>query len=178
MLCARVQCLKGAGIWPFAAISAQVLALLVEGEEGRRAEGWTSEFSTGTSECPTWALRVPAYTWTSACVFGTLPVLSGSYNCASNRYYLSRKLALLTSFDHHGCSKTATITLIHKTNFTHLHVQFVFTDHICKITFLGVFWGLQPLPGKYEQIIIMKNSDETPKPNLNRREVGHCSVFM
>jgi len=49
-----MQCLKWAGICPSAGISAQMLALFVEGEEGRRAEGWTSaEFSIGTSEFPT-----------------------------------------------------------------------------------------------------------------------------
>lgn len=122
ILCAQMQCLKGAGIFPFTGISAQMLALFVEGEEGRRAEGWTSEFSICTSELPTWALCVPPYTWTRACILGTLPVLSSSYSCASNRYYLSRKLALLTSFDHHSCSKTTTITLIHKT-ISHPHTS-------------------------------------------------------
>lgn len=53
ILCAQMQCLKGAGIFPFTGISAQMLALFVEGEESRRAEGWTSEFSICTSELPT-----------------------------------------------------------------------------------------------------------------------------
>lgn len=44
MLCAQMQCLKGAGICLFTAISAQMLTLSVEGEEGGRAEGWILNF--------------------------------------------------------------------------------------------------------------------------------------
>lgn len=50
MLRAQMQSSKGTGVCPSAGKSAPMLAFFVEGEGGRRAGGWTSEFSIGTSE--------------------------------------------------------------------------------------------------------------------------------
>lgn len=89
-----------------------MLAVFVEGEGGREAKGWTSKYSIGISEFPKHWMNLHILELGLVCL---APYLC-SDSCIGSRYYLSRKLALLTCFDHHGCSNTTTITLIHNNN--------------------------------------------------------------
>lgn len=63
----------------------------------------------------------------------------------------------ITSLENLLCLQPLTITAAAKLllllwsikqSLTPTQIQFIFTDYICKIIFSGVFWGLQPLPGK------------------------------
>lgn len=98
-----MQCLMGTCICPFAGKSAPMLALLGEGKD---QEAWSLNFPQvlQNSQHEQWP-----------CVFGTLPVPVSD----------KMKLDFLTYFDHHGCSKTTTITLMHQQSLTHTQSSFV-----------------------------------------------------